>query len=103
MARYRFIAAYMMANRRNGTLYAGLTSDLIARVDQHKSGRGSVFTRKYACFSLVWFERYPEMEPAIMMEKRLKRWPRQYKLNLINTFNPDWRDLAPDLSEDIWT
>lgn len=93
MARFDFIAAYMLANRKNGTLYAGSTADLAARMDAHKSGTGSWFAAKYGCTRLVWFERFDEMSNAIACEKRLKRWPRKWKIDLIKSVNPDWNDL----------
>lgn len=93
MARFDFIAVYMLANRKNGTLYAGSTADLGARMDAHKAGAGSLFAAKYGCNRLVWFERFDEMAPAIAMEKRLKSWPRKWKLDLIESVNPDWDDL----------
>lgn len=97
MARFEFIAVYIMANRRNGTLYTGVTSDLPARVEAHKVGEGSVFTKKYGCGRLVWFERFEAMEPALIRERRLKDWKRQWKIELIESINPDWRDLTDDL------
>ena len=97
MARYDFIAAYIVANRKNGTLYTGSTSDLPHRAAQHAGGTGSQFTEKYGCMRLVWFERFDEMEPALKRERRIKSWPRQWKLNLINETNPDWRDLGVEL------
>ncbi len=93
----------MMANRKQGTLYVGSTADLIARVGEHKSGQGSVFTRKYGCTRLVWFERFPEMEPALRRERRLKEWQRRWKIDLIESVNPDWDDLSFGLSEYGWT
>ena len=93
MARFDFIAVYMLANRRNGTLYTGSTADLIARMEQHKAGKGSVFTAKYGCDRLVWFERHEEMRPALDRERRIKSWPRRWKIDLIEAANPDWDDL----------
>lgn len=93
MARFDFIAAYMLANRKRGTLNAGSTADLVARMEAHKSGTGSLFAAKYGCTRLVWFERFDEMAPAIAMEKRLKRRPRKWKTDLIESINPDWDDL----------
>lgn len=93
MARFDFIATYILANRKNGTIYTGSTSDLGARMDQHKAGRGSWFTSKYGCTRLVWFEHFEEMAPAIAREKRLKSWPRRWKIQLIEETNPDWDDL----------
>lgn len=93
MARFDFIAAYMLANRKNGTLYAGSTADLAARMEAHKAGTGSIFASKYGCSRLVWFERFDEMASAIATEKRLKRWPRKRKIELIEFINPEWNDL----------
>lgn len=98
MARFDFIAVYIMANKRNGTLYTGVTADLPARVYAHKTGEGSVFTKKYGCDQLVWFERFDTMEPALVRERRLKDWKRKWKLDLIESINPDWRDLTDDLN-----
>ena len=93
MSRFDFIAAYMLANRKNGAIYTGSTADLVARLDAHKSGAGSWFTGKYGCTRLVWFERFEEMAPALAMEKCLKRWPRKWKIELIESVNPDWKEL----------
>ena len=68
-------------------------ADLGARMEAHKTGTGSVFAGKYGCNRLVWFERFDEMAPAIAMEKRLKRWPRKWKIDLIEEANPNWDDL----------
>jgi putative endonuclease len=94
MPRFDFIAAYIMANKRNGTLYTGSTADLVARIEQHKSGAGSVFTGKYGCDRLVWYERFDEMAPAIARERRLKSWPRRWKIELVEAMNPNWDDLS---------
>ena len=88
------IAAYIMASRRNGTIYTGVTSDLRARVWQHKRGIFTGFTDAYACKGLVWFEPQAGMVEAIRREKQIKKWPRQWKLNLIEAGNPQWEDLA---------
>ena len=98
MAKYDFIAVYLLANRKNGTLYIGSTSDLITRMGQHKSGQGSIFTRKYGVDRLVWFERFPEMEPALRAERRMKEWKRHWKIDLIEKSNPDWKDLTVTLT-----
>ncbi len=98
MARYDFIAVYLLANRKNGTLYVGSTSDLMNRMAQHQSGNGSVFTRKYGVTQLVWFERFPEMAPALAAERRMKEWERQWKIDLIEKSNPDWKDLTITLT-----
>lgn len=91
-----FIATYMMTSRRNGTLYTGMTANLFARVWKHKTHAWAGFTDDYACERLVWFERHAWVVDAIRREKRLKKWLRDWKLKLIETNNPDWRDLAED-------
>ena len=88
---------YLLASQRNGTLYAGVTSDPPARIYQHRHGLAPGFTRKYGVKLLVWFEQHPTMESAILREKRIKKWNRKWKLELIEATNPDWRDLAEDL------
>jgi len=85
-------AVYIMANRRNGTLYTGVTSDLVARVWQHKNGTVG-FTSRYGCKRLVWFEVHDDMAAAILREKQIKAGSRKKKLALIEGLNPDWRDL----------
>jgi putative endonuclease len=89
-------AVYILASQRNGTLYIGVTSNLPARIHQHREGVGDGFTRKYGVKQLVWFEQHPTMESAITREKRIKKWNRAWKLELIEATNPDWRDLAED-------
>jgi putative endonuclease len=84
---------YIMSNRRHGTLYVGVTSQLPARVWQHKNGTLPGFTSKYRLCLLVWYERHESMESAILREKQLKSGSRQRKLNLIESFNPQWQDL----------
>ncbi|MEM6650256.1 MAG: GIY-YIG nuclease family protein [Pseudomonadota bacterium] len=96
MARFDLIAAYIMANRKNGTLYVGVTSDLSARIEQHKSGEGSHFTGKYGCTKLVWYEEFSDMSAALQREKRLKEWKRHWKIELIEKTNPHWDDLSLD-------
>ena len=90
-------AVYLMASRRNGTLYVGVTSNLIQRVWQHREGVIEGFTRRYAVKTLVWFEQHERMEGAIAREKAIKKWNRRWKLELIEQTNPTWRDLWPDL------
>lgn len=85
-----------MASGRNGTLYIGVTSDLPGRTYQHRTGMLDGFTREHGCKRLVWFEVHAEMEPAIIREKRIKKWNRAWKLKLIEESNPTWRDLAED-------
>ena len=96
MARYDFIAVYIMANKRNGTLYTGVSSDLVPRVQLHREGRVPGFTQDYDCKLLVWFEQHNYMHEAIKREKQIKRWRRVWKLELIEKLNPDWRDLYLD-------
>jgi putative endonuclease len=88
---------YILASKRNGTLYTGVTSNLLARIHQHRSGAVHGFTRDYGVKLLLWFEQHPTMEAAITREKRIKKWNRAWKLELIETANPNWRDLAEDL------
>lgn len=88
---------YIMASKRNGTLYLGVTSNLAERVSQHKEGRGSEFVKKYNVTMLVWFEEFDWITDAIQRETSLKRWPRKWKLELIEKTNPEWRDLGFDL------
>jgi putative endonuclease len=87
---------YIMASRRNGTLYIGVTSDLLARIYQHRESVLPGFTRKYGVKRLVWFEQHATMEHAITREKQLKKWLRVWKLELIERDNLGWRDLAED-------
>jgi len=87
---------YLLASKRNGTLYVGVTSNLLARIHQHRTGAVRGFTREYAVKQLVWFEQHATMDSAITREKRIKKWNRAWKLQLIEAENPDWRDLAED-------
>ena len=89
---------YILANRRNGTLYVGVTSDLIRRVWEHRSGAVNGFTRDYGLHSLVLAEFHETMESAILREKRIKKWRRSWKLELIEQHNPQWRDLYDELA-----
>ena len=85
---------YLLASRRNGTLYAGVTSDLIKRLYQHRESQSDGFTKDYGVCRLVWFEQHATMEHAIIREKRIKKWNRSWKISLIEEANPDWDDLA---------
>ena len=85
---------YLLANKPFGTLYIGVTSDLVARLWQHREGTIEGFTKRYAVHRLVHFEMFDTMETAIRREKQLKNWHRDWKLNLIARENPDWRDLT---------
>ncbi|MEG3165663.1 GIY-YIG nuclease family protein [Sphingomonas sp. PB2P19] len=89
-----------MANFRNGTLYIGVTSNLMARIVQHREEVLGGFTKRYGVKRLVWFEMADTMEAAITREKQLKLWRRAWKIELIETGNPTWRDLAEDLGFD---
>ena len=88
---------YLMASRRNGTLYIGVTSDLVKRVWEHKNSVIDGFTKRYRVHKLVWYEVHDTMESAILREKALKEWKRYWKLELIEKGNPAWRDLYGDL------
>ena len=93
-------AVYILASARNGTLYAGVTSELIGRIYKHRNELLPGFSRDYGVKLLVWFERHDTMEGAILREKRIKKWNRDWKLQLIEAGNPDWRDLAEDFGFD---
>ena len=88
---------YMLANRKQGTLYIGVTNDLIRRVYEHREGLVESFTKRYGVDRLVYFETHDSIEAAIVREKKLKHWKRDWKMDLIGRDNPDWRDLYPDL------
>ena len=84
---------YIVASKLNGTLYTGMTNNLIRRMDEHKNERAEGFTKKYGCKTLVYFEATEDYEGALRREKTIKKWPRKWKLNVINEKNPDWNDL----------
>ena len=88
---------YILASQAHGTLYIGVTSDLIARLYQHRTGQVKGFTSRYRVYLLVRFEQFETMHDAISREEQLKRWHRQWKINLIESENPQWLDLAPSL------
>lgn len=88
---------YILASRRDGALYVGVTSDLVQRVWQHKSDFVKGFTSRYNIHSLVWYEAHDSMESAIAREKAIKKWRRQWKIDLIVQSNPYWRDLYSDI------
>jgi putative endonuclease len=88
---------YMLASKRNGTLYVGVTSNLPQRVWQHKNDLVEGFTRRYGVHALVWYEVHETMENAIAREKTIKEWKRQWKIDLIEAMNPEWRDLYKDI------
>ena len=88
---------YILASKKNGTLYIGVTSNLIKRVWEHKNNIIVGFTQKYQVHNLIWYEVHQEMESAIVREKRLKKWRREWKVKLIEKENPQWQDLYSDL------
>ena len=88
---------YILANRRNGTLYTGVTSDLVRRVYEHRQGHGSEFTAEHGVDRLVYFDVLNDPENAIQREKQIKNWKRRWKLELIESRNPDWKDLYDEI------
>ena len=89
---------YLLASDRNGTLYLGVTNDIVRRVYEHKSKAVAGFTKRYAVDKLVWFEIYDDPTTAIAREKELKKWRRAWKIRLIEELNPHWIDLYPQVS-----
>ena len=85
---------YMLASKRNGTLYLGVTSDVATRLEQHRSGAVAGFAKKYGCRNLVWLERHDDILEARQRELRMKKWKRAWKLDLIEKDNPQWQDLS---------
>jgi len=88
---------YLLASKKNGTLYIGVTSNLLKRAWEHKHNVIEGFTRKYTVHFLVWFEQHATMETAIQREKNIKNWKRAWKIRVIESTNPQWRDLYNDL------
>ncbi len=88
---------YILASKRNGTLYIGVTSDIVKRIWQHKNNLMKGFTEKYGVKQLVYYETYNDAETAIKREKQLKKWKRAWKLEIIEKKNPKWLDLYPDI------
>jgi putative endonuclease len=88
---------YILASKRNGTLYVGVTNDLKRRMSEHKNGLVEGFTKKYGIATLVHFELYEDIRNAILREKRLKVWKREWKIRLVEESNPDWDDLTGTL------
>ena len=97
MPRRPFIAVYQMTNRRHGTLYIGVTSDLVTRVVQHRDGEIPGFTATHGLKRLVWFEQHETIIGAIGRETSLKKYKREWKINLIERDNPQWQDLLPEI------
>ncbi len=90
---------YILASKRNGTIYLGVTSDLVKRVWEHKSGLVEGFTKKYGVKTLVYYEIHENAETAIKREKQIKKWRRAWKLKMIEEKNPQWRDLYVDICQ----
>ena len=88
---------YIMASARNGTLYIGVTSDLVKRAWEHRNGVADGFTKKYGCKLLVWYEASDDLEGARWRELQMKKWKRLWKLRVIEEMNPEWHDLYPTL------
>jgi putative endonuclease len=89
---------YIIANRKNGTLYTGVTNDMSRRIVEHREGTGSSLAAGYEVFRLLYVEFHDEIDNAILHEKRIKKWRRVWKIALIEESNPDWRDLFFDLN-----
>ena len=90
---------YIISNQRRTVLYIGVTSNLYSRIYDHKSGLGSAFSQKYNCTDLLYYYFHESIEEAIKREKQLKKWKREWKDDLIKSFNPNLKDLFPDVSE----
>ncbi|MEM6648479.1 MAG: GIY-YIG nuclease family protein [Bacteroidota bacterium] len=93
---------YILASKPNGTLYIGVTSDLMQRMQEHRDGAVEGFTKRYGVHRLVHVEPYEDIHDAIERERRLKRWNRAWKLDLIRASNPTWQDLVEDLAQLRW-
>ena len=89
---------YILSSKLNGTLYVGVTNDIVRRVWEHKSDVSDGFTKQYGVHTLVYFERHETMPDAIVREKRIKKWNRAWKLSMISRFNPEWRDPYDDIA-----
>ena len=88
---------YILASKRNGTLYIGVTNDLVKRVHEHKNDLVDGFTKKYQVHDLVYYEFYEDVKEAIIKEKQMKDWKRYWKIKTINKFNPGWKDLSSSI------
>jgi len=88
---------YLLASKRNGTIYTGVTSNLIKRIWEHKNNHVECFTSKYDVHILVWYEIHEAMESAIKREKAIKNWKRSWKIKMIEELNPHWMDLYPGI------
>ncbi len=96
---YMAYYVYLMASKRNGTLYVGVTNDLVRRVYEHREGQADGFTKKYAVKILVHFEVFEEVREAIQRERNLKHWRRAWKIDLIERGNPQWNDLYDTITQ----
>ena len=99
MSRKKTYYVYIMTNKHNTVLYTGVTNNLLRRVQEHKQGIGSAFTRKYNVHKLVYFEAGDSIHAAIAREKQIKAGSRQKKIDLINSMNPEWKDLYDEISD----
>ncbi len=90
---------YIVSNKTRSVLYTGVTSNLYARIYEHKTGIGSAFTLNYKCTDLLYYQFFDTIMEAIEQEKRMKKWKREYKKNVINELNPEWRDLFDDVED----
>ena len=93
----RLTAVYILASKPNGTLYIGVTNDLLQRIQQHRQVTQDSFTQRYSVYSLVYFETFDSIRAAIEREKQLKKWNRAWKIRLIETNNPLWKDLRDEI------
>ena len=98
MGRGRYYWVYILASAIGGTLHIGVTNNLIRRVYEHKAGLADGFTKRYRIHRLVYFEQYDDVDAAILREKRLKKWNRAWKIELIEELNPNWDDLHPGIA-----
>ncbi len=88
---------YILTNRPNGVLYTGVTNNLTRRIVEHRQGRANNFTTRYNCTGLVWYEQHTDIREAILREKRIKKWRRAWKVEMIEAVNPRWKDLSGGL------
>jgi len=93
------IWVYLLASKRNGTIYLGVTNNLVRRVAEHKKGKTPGFTKKYGVTMLVWYEGMPYHAAAIQREKQMKSWRREWKVALIEKTNPEWKDLYDEIAQ----
>ncbi|WP_137150142.1 GIY-YIG nuclease family protein [Devosia sp. FKR38] len=98
----RSYSVYIVASRKHGTLYTGVTNDLVRRISEHREGLVAGFSKTYRCTHLVWFETHEDIDVAIAREKRIKKWLRPWKDALIEQANPEWRDLWWDIIGPQW-